>query len=104
MKRVALAVLLLAAAASCGPRGAARASEPAAHGVSAYLAALRSDDPRRAYSLLSDEVRKEMPYDSFAALWKQHATERQYGISFLTRRAPWRRTSRGAPISASGPR
>ncbi len=78
MKRVALAVLLTAAAAACGPRGAARASEPAAHGVSAYLAALRSDDPRRAYSLLSDEVRKEMPYDSFAALWKQHATERAY--------------------------
>jgi len=76
MVRLALAVLL--AASACGPRGAARASEPASNGVSAYLDALRSDDPRRAYSLLSDEVRKEMPYETFAALWKQHATERAY--------------------------
>jgi hypothetical protein len=76
MVRLVLAVLLSAAA--CSPRGAARASEPASNGVSAYLAALRSDDPRHAYSLLSDEVRKEMPYETFAALWKQHATERAY--------------------------
>jgi hypothetical protein len=78
MQRAALLVLLFAAAAGCGPRAAARASEPASHGVSAYLAALRSDDPRRAYSLLSDEVRKEMPYETFAALWKQQAAERAF--------------------------
>jgi hypothetical protein len=61
--------------AGCG--GAARASEPAANGVSAYLDALRSDNPRRAYSMLSDEVRKEVSYDAFAAQWKEQKAERE---------------------------
>jgi hypothetical protein len=81
MLKAALAVLL--AAAACGPRGAARASEPAANGVSAYLAALRSDDPRLAYALLSDDTRKEIPYESFVALWKEHATERAHQAQAL---------------------
>ncbi|HTE53173.1 MAG TPA: hypothetical protein VK698_20105 [Kofleriaceae bacterium] len=71
---LALAIATSAATA-CG--GAARAREPAANGVSAYLDALRSDDPRRAYSLLTDEVRREISYDAFAAQWKQQAAERK---------------------------
>jgi hypothetical protein len=62
--------------AGCGG-GAARAREPAQQGVSAYLDALRSDDARRAYSLLTDDVRKEISYDAFAALWKEQKVERQ---------------------------
>jgi hypothetical protein len=73
---VGLAVSLAALVASSGCGGAARASEPAARGVSAYLDALRSDDPRRAYSLLSDEVRAEVSYDAFAAQWKEQKAER----------------------------
>jgi hypothetical protein len=72
---VALALCL--AAAGCAARGAARASEPVSHGVSAYLAALRSDDPRRAYSLLSADVRDEVTFEVFAALWKEHRAERE---------------------------
>lgn len=72
---VALAVCL--AAAGCAARGAARASEPVSNGVSAYLAALRSDDPHRAYSLLSSDARKEVSFETFAALWKEHRAERE---------------------------
>jgi hypothetical protein len=71
-----MAALATGAGAACGG-GAARAREPAANGVSAYLAALRSDDARRAYSLLTDEVRKEISYDAFAAQWQEQKAERQ---------------------------
>lgn len=74
----ALAGWSAGAGAGCAPRGAARATEPAAHGVEAYLAALRADDPHRAYALLSEEVRKEVSYDRFAEEWKAHATERAH--------------------------
>lgn len=80
MMRAALALCLAAcgALAGCAGRTAARASEPAQNGVSAYLSALRSDDPHRAYSLLSRDVRKDLPYDTFAALWKENAAERAH--------------------------
>ncbi|HYU16252.1 MAG TPA: hypothetical protein VEL05_09280, partial [Candidatus Acidoferrum sp.] len=58
-------------------RGAAPAREPASRGVSAYLDALRSDDAHRAYSLLTENVRKEITYDAFAAQWKEQKAERQ---------------------------
>jgi len=74
---VGLTLSLAALVASTGCGGGASASEPAARGVSAYLDALRSDDARRAYSLLSDEVRKEVSYDAFAAQWKEQKAERQ---------------------------
>jgi hypothetical protein len=73
MRGLTFVVLL---AASCG-RGAAPARAPASRGVAAYLDALRSDDAHRAYSLLTDEVRDEVSYDAFAALWKEQKAERQ---------------------------
>jgi hypothetical protein len=72
-----LSLAALASSTACGARGAARATEPAGRGVSAYLDALRSDDARQAYSLLSDDVRKEVSYDTFAALWKEQKAERE---------------------------
>ncbi|HWM88376.1 MAG TPA: hypothetical protein VNO33_21120 [Kofleriaceae bacterium] len=78
MRRLAaigLAVSVVALAGGCGG-GAAAARDPAADGVSAYLDALRSDDARRAYSLLTDDVRKEISYDAFAAQWKEQRAER----------------------------
>lgn len=71
----ALAATATTGGAGCG--GAAPARAPAARGVSAYLDALRSDDPRQAYSLLTDDVRKSVSYDAFAAQWKQQKAERQ---------------------------
>jgi hypothetical protein len=75
---IGLAASLAAAAlaSGCGG-GAAPARAPAARGVSAYLDALRADDARRAYSLLTDDVRREVPYDAFAAQWKEQRAERQ---------------------------
>jgi hypothetical protein len=71
----------LALTTGCG--GAARAREPAARGVEAYLDALRDDDARRAYSLLTDEVRREISYDAFAAQWKEQKAERQQQVRAL---------------------
>jgi hypothetical protein len=78
-----LALLLVSVGAGCAARGAAPASAPAAHGVSAYLRALRANDPRSGYAMLSNQVRKELPYAAFAALWQEHAAEREHQAAAL---------------------
>jgi hypothetical protein len=78
-----LALWLAVSAAGCASRVAARASEPVSHGVSAYLSALRSNDARRAYALLSADARREVSYDTFAALWKEHEAERKQQAAAL---------------------
>ena len=77
MKRIALAFAL----AACG--GARGPSTPAADGVRAYLAALRSNDAQDAYSLLSSDVRKKISYDEFALQWKLSAEERKWQATVL---------------------
>lgn len=77
MKRIALALAL----AACG--GARGPSTPAADGVRAYLAALRANDPRAAYSLLSSDVRKQLSYDEFVLQWKQSELERRWQAKAL---------------------
>lgn len=70
--KLALALVLLVA---CG--GAQRGpSAPSSAGVERYLAALRADDARAAYALLSDELRGDLSYDEFARDWKASAPER----------------------------
>ncbi|HEY5946679.1 MAG TPA: hypothetical protein VIV40_14350 [Kofleriaceae bacterium] len=77
MKRIALVVAL---AACGGPRGPAM---PAADGVRAYLAALRSNDPHDAYSMLSSDVRKKISFDEFSLQWKQSEQERKWQAKVL---------------------
>ena len=77
MHRVLLLVLLAACPAHSGP------SLPAATGVRAYVAALKSDSPRAAYSLLSSQTRKKISYDEFALQWKQTAQERAWQAKVL---------------------
>jgi hypothetical protein len=77
VKRIALAFAL----AACG--GARGPSTPAADGVRAYLAALRSNDAQDAYSLLSSDVRKKISYDEFALQWKLSAEERKWQATVL---------------------
>lgn len=79
MKRVAI-VLVLALAACRAARGP---STPAANGVRAYLGALKSNDPRAAYDLLSAATRKKLSYDQFAIEWKQTQQERAWQIKAL---------------------
>jgi hypothetical protein len=77
VKRIALVVAL----AACG--GARGPSTPAADGVRAYLAALRSNDPRDAYSVLSSDVKKKISYEEFALAWKQSEQERKWQAKVL---------------------
>jgi len=79
VKRFAL-VLVLALAACRGARGP---STPAANGVRAYLAALKSNDPHDAYDLLSSDVKKKLSYDEFALQWKQSEQERAWQAKVL---------------------
>jgi hypothetical protein len=77
VKKLAIALAL----AACG--GARGPSSPASDGVRAYLAALHSNDPRDAYSLMSSDARKKISYDEFALQWKQSETERKWQAKVL---------------------
>lgn len=69
------------ALAACG--GARGPSTPAADGVRAYLAALRSNDPRDAYDLLSRDVKKQVSYEEFERQWKLSEAERTWQAQVL---------------------
>jgi len=80
MRRTGLALLVTMIAACGGPAGP---STPASTGVRAYVAALRSNDARDAYRLLSSSTRKQLSYDEFALQWKQSAQERAWQAKVL---------------------
>ncbi|MGN6110071.1 MAG: hypothetical protein ACTHU0_33505 [Kofleriaceae bacterium] len=80
MLRLASIGLLCSLAACRGPAGP---SSPAASGVRAYVAALKSDDARDAYELLSESTRSKLSYDEFALQWKQSAKERAWQVQAL---------------------
>jgi hypothetical protein len=71
----AVALALAVSASSCS--GAERRDAPAGNGVRAYVAALRADDPRAAWRLLSDDVKAGTSYEAFAAAWKASELERR---------------------------
>lgn len=73
---IALSGALVASLAGCGARQDASARQPAARAVEAYLDALRDDDPRRAYAMLSSQARKELPFEAFALRWRESKAER----------------------------
>jgi hypothetical protein len=69
------------AVAACG--GASGPSSPAADGVRAYVRALRDNNAREAYGLLSAEARKKVSFDEFALAWKQSDKERAWQARVL---------------------
>src|SRR5688572_30413646 len=75
-----LLALVVVVAACAGPRGP---SSPAATGVRAYLAALKSNDARAAYNLLASSARKGLSFDDFAIQWKNSPQERAWQIKVL---------------------
>lgn len=76
-----LAAAAALAAAACG--GPAGPSAPASTGVRAYIAALKSNDPRDAYGLLAAAVRRQVSYEEFALSWKQSEKERAWQARVL---------------------
>lgn len=75
--------LLLALLPGCGGHPAIPDTPPANQGVEAYIAALRTDDPARAYALLSIEARAQTSFEDFAAAWKVSAAERRDQVAAL---------------------
>ena len=67
---VAIALLI-----GCG--GATKHEPRATTGVHAYVSALRADDARAAWNLLSAEARADMTFDEFEAAWRQSEAERK---------------------------
>jgi hypothetical protein len=76
---IARAVVCVALAAGCGggARGHAGSASAASSGIEAIVAALRSDDPARAYALLSADVRQQIDFQQFAEQWQATAAERR---------------------------
>lgn len=77
-------VLLLLTSARLSACAAAPASQPAAaEGFQLYIDALNDDDARTAYELLSAELRADMTFQQFAALWKASEQERRAQVRSL---------------------
>ena len=85
MPRALVALLAAATLAGCGG-GAGGTVPPASAGVNAYLRAVRADDPRAAYELLSERARATTSYDEFAAAWRGSRAERSHAASALRER------------------
>jgi hypothetical protein len=81
MRTVLLLVALVVAAPACG--GGMGRTSPAAGSVRELVEALRADNPRQAYDLLSGDVRKQVSYDEFALQWKQSKAEREWQARVL---------------------
>lgn len=77
----ALLGALLGGLAACG--ASYNSKTPASDGVKALIKALGSDDPRRAYDLLSGDVKAQISYRQFAEQWKASATERAWQTAAL---------------------
>lgn len=81
LRRLAAASIAAAALVACGGSTGPRA--PAANGVKAYVAALKSNDPRDAYGLLAASVRKQVSFEEFSLSWKQSEKERAWQAKVL---------------------
>lgn len=84
-----LLLVKLLASAGCG--GAQAGKVPAATGVQSLIDALAADDPRRAYALLTADIKRDLPYHTFAEQWQRSMAERAWQAEAL------RASLRGAP-------
>ena len=70
-----LVVAILVALGACG--GATLGGQaPAESGIRSYIRALRSENPRTAYNMLTAETRKQVSYPEFELIWRDHKGER----------------------------
>ena len=77
MKVASLVLALAACGGSVGP------TSPAADGVRGYLQALRANDARAAYDLMSADTRHQISFDEFDRQWKQTTGERAWQAQVL---------------------
>jgi hypothetical protein len=68
--------LVLCLLAGCA-RGGASTDAPARDLVQRYSSALAANDPRAAYALLADAVKKSVPYEEFERRWRDREVERK---------------------------
>lgn len=73
-------IVSLAALTACAPVGR---TPPAQRGVTSLIGALRGDDPRAAYALLSAPTRQRVSFEEFALQWKASAAERAWQADAL---------------------
>jgi hypothetical protein len=88
LRPFALCALALTLAA-CG--GSYNSKTPASNGVQDLIAVLNSDDPHRAYALLSEDAKRTISYKEFEQQWRQTAAERAWQTMAL------QASLRGAP-------
>lgn len=80
---IAPVVLGVAVMAGCGggagghAGSASSARSGGSSGIESVVAALRSDDPARAYALLSTTVRQQITFEQFAEQWQATTAERR---------------------------
>ena len=72
--RALASLLALLAATACG--APSRPIPDPRSAVSGYAAALRGDDPRAAYDLLTPAARRKLSFDDFSRQWREAAAER----------------------------
>lgn len=53
--------------------------------IARYAQALRDDDPKAAYALLTRDARRSTPYADFATRWREQAAERQAQLEAIHR-------------------
>ncbi len=80
MHRTALGLAVLVSLGSplmaCSGSASLGGQRNADVGVRSYVDALRSDDPKRAYAMLSTRARGDMTYEQFEVIWRDHKAER----------------------------
>ena len=74
-----LAILL---ATGCGGSSSGRPAT-ASEAVAQYASAIEANDARRAYALLSSELRSKMTFERFESQWRAHAAERKLQAAAL---------------------
>lgn len=74
LARIAIASVLLASLSSCG---ASANSSRARTGLDNYLVALRGNDPRPIYEMLSKEQRGAISYQEWSERWQKSKAERE---------------------------
>ena len=82
MRLVGVVFVLMVFIPACGGHASTKAG-PASVGAQRFAAALRSNDPKLAYSMLAASVRAKLSYAEFAKRWRATEGERKHRANSL---------------------